>query len=219
MLRQYVGWFRDGVHNPRPLVKKLRETPATAVLDADNGLGVHVGPQAMAMAVEKAKAVGMGCVSVRNAGHLGGAGYHAMVAAKAGCIGQCFGAPGGNLTVPTFGAEPRFGTHPVAWAAPAGAEAPFLFDIATTQVLEVRTLALTLQPAASRSRYNASLTRHGTAQVAGNKIRLAARMGRKLAPNWIAEPQSSPEAGRVIEDEVHAPSDFLMPPLGELLRD
>ena len=37
---------------------------------------------------------------------------------------------------PTFGAEPRFGTHPMAWAAPGGKnEADFLFDVATTQVI------------------------------------------------------------------------------------
>ena len=36
---------------------------------------------------------------------------------------------------PTFGAEPRFGTHPMAWAAPGGKkEADFLFDVATSQV-------------------------------------------------------------------------------------
>ena len=36
---------------------------------------------------------------------------------------------------PTFGAEPRFGTHPMAWAAPGGKnEANFLFDVATSQV-------------------------------------------------------------------------------------
>ena len=37
---------------------------------------------------------------------------------------------------PTFGAEPRFGTHPMSWAAPGGKkEADFLFDVATTQVI------------------------------------------------------------------------------------
>ena len=36
---------------------------------------------------------------------------------------------------PTFGAEPRFGTHPLAWGAPGGKEeADFLLDVATTQV-------------------------------------------------------------------------------------
>ena len=42
----------------------------------------------MKLAIEKAKKYGMGCVIVKNAGHLGGAGYHANLAAKEGCIGQ-----------------------------------------------------------------------------------------------------------------------------------
>ena len=37
-------------------------------------------------------------------------------------------------TVPTFGAEPRFGTNPIAVAAPSGTEAPFLSDVATTAI-------------------------------------------------------------------------------------
>ena len=53
-------------------------------------LGIHVGPMAMKLAIEKAKKYGMGCVIVKNAGHLGGAGYHANLAAKEGCIGQVY---------------------------------------------------------------------------------------------------------------------------------
>ena len=43
---------------------------------------------AMKLAIQKAKEFGIGCVLVKNAGHLGGAGYHASMAAKQGCIGQ-----------------------------------------------------------------------------------------------------------------------------------
>ena len=221
MLRQYVSWFQNGTNNPSPDVRVMRETPATAMLDADKGLGIHVGPQAMEMAVQKAKAVGMGCVAVRGAGHLGGAGYHAMIAAKAGCIGQCFGAPGGALVPPTFGAEPRFGTHPIAWAAPAGpTEAPFLFDVYARHLCTVghRTPArssapipLTFWPSLLFPRV---LPRSATTQVAGNKIRLAARLGVKLAPNWVTDPASSETAGRVIEEEIDAPEDFMMTPMG-----
>ena len=42
----------------------------------------------MKLAIQKAKKFGIGCVIVKNAGHLGGAGYHAGLAAKEGCIGQ-----------------------------------------------------------------------------------------------------------------------------------
>ncbi len=36
--------------------------------------------------------------------------------------------------VPTHGAEPRFGTNPIAFAAPAGEASPFCFDVATSTV-------------------------------------------------------------------------------------
>ena len=55
------------------------------------------------------------------------------MAADAGCLGQVLVSSGGSMP-PTFGAAPRLGTNPVAWAAPAGEETPFMLDIATTQV-------------------------------------------------------------------------------------
>ena len=57
-------------------------------MDGDGSLGLHVGPMAMKLAIQKAKQFGIGCVIVKNAGHLGGAGYHTSLAAKEGCIGQ-----------------------------------------------------------------------------------------------------------------------------------
>ena len=157
---QYTEWYLGGNQNPKPYVKIVNgysETSAVSIIDGDGALGIHVGPMAMKLAIEKAKKFGMGCVIVKNAGHLGGAGYHASLAAKEGCIGQCFGAPGGGLICPTFGAEPRFGTHPMSWAAPGGPnEADFLFDVATSQ-------------------------------VAANKLRLAARLGVPIAENWITD--------------------------------
>ena len=50
------------------------------------------------------------------------------------------------MMMPTFGAEPRFGTHPIAWAAPAGDEDGFLFDVSCCQVAANKvTLARRLQ--------------------------------------------------------------------------
>lgn len=63
----------------------------------------------------------------------GAIGYFAKMAAEAGCVGQVMLSSGGNMP-PTFGGEPRLGTNPVAWAAPAGAETPLMLDMATTQV-------------------------------------------------------------------------------------
>ena len=133
-LRNYMRWYGEGKLNATPDVKVVRETDTTALIDSDHALGIHVAPDAMRLAIEKARRHGTGTVAVIKAGHLGGAGYHASLAAEANMIGQAMAGPGGSQTVPTFGAEPRFGTHPIAWAAPARNQPPFLFDVATTQV-------------------------------------------------------------------------------------
>jgi L-2-hydroxycarboxylate dehydrogenase (NAD+) len=134
MLRRYVADFMSGAQNAGARPKVLKESPTIVHMDADGALGITVGPVAMRRAIEKAKKVGVGIATVINAGHLGGAGYHATLAAREGMLGHCMAAPGGNQMVPTFGAEPRLGTCPIAWAAPSGDEHPFLFDVACTQI-------------------------------------------------------------------------------------
>lgn len=138
MLRKYVQAYGEGKSNPRPNLRVLRESSTTATLDADGGLGLHTAPKAMEIAIEKADRHGMGAVSVRNTGHCGMLAYHAMMPLKHDMIGVCMsggGYSGGHHgMLPTFGSEPRFGTNPIAWAAPAGKMPPFVFDIATTAV-------------------------------------------------------------------------------------
>jgi LDH2 family malate/lactate/ureidoglycolate dehydrogenase len=133
MLRAYVQGYGNKTINPSPKWKFVKEGPTTAVIDGDGGLGLMIAPAAMEVAIKKAKEYGTGVVSVRNSGHLGAAGYHAMMAAEAGMIGWCMTA-GGKSMVPTFGAEPQLGTNPIAIAAPAGKQPPFLFDAAMTSI-------------------------------------------------------------------------------------
>src|SRR5205085_2228647 len=77
---------------------------------------------------------GIAAVAVRNSNHYGAAGYYAWMAAEAGLIGISSTGVRNPATVPTFGAEPRFGTNPLAFAAPAGRNRPFLLDMATSTV-------------------------------------------------------------------------------------
>ena len=134
MLRNYVALYGAGRQNPRPNVKVLRESPVSATLDADQGLGIQVGPKAMEMAIEKAETTGMGAVAVQNCGHVGMLAYYPLMALKHDMIGVCMVSAGGGLQVPLWGTEPVFGTHPIAWGAPADKHPPFVFDVATTQV-------------------------------------------------------------------------------------
>ena len=105
MLRNYVARYNKGSLNPRPDWKVERESPGTATINADKGLAVILGPKAMRMAIEKARTVGVGVVTMSNAGHSGAIGYHAMMAAKADMVGMTATA-GGMSVLPTFGAEP-----------------------------------------------------------------------------------------------------------------
>lgn len=133
MLRAYVTGYGSGQINPSPNWRVVRETPATATVDSDRGLGIIVVPKAMEIAIEKARKVGVGMVAIRNGRHLGMASYHAMMALEHDMIGTCMtSCP--PVVLPTFGAEPRLGTNPIAVAAPADKEPPFVFDAATSTV-------------------------------------------------------------------------------------
>jgi L-2-hydroxycarboxylate dehydrogenase (NAD+) len=133
MLRSYVRGYNSGELNPRPNWRIVRQTPATANIDSDRGLGIIVVPKAMEVAIDKAKKVGVGMVTIRNARHLGMASYHAMMALKHDMIGLCVTSCPPSV-LPTFGAEPRLGTNPIALAAPADEEPPFVFDAAMSTV-------------------------------------------------------------------------------------
>ena len=133
MLRHYVTGLKDGSINPCPNWKVIRETPSTANIDSDRGLGTIVAPKAMDVAIDKAEAVGIGMVTIGNGRHLGMAAYHAMHALTHDMIGVCMTSTP-VAVLPTFGAEPRLGTNPIAIAVPANSELPFVFDAATSSV-------------------------------------------------------------------------------------
>ena len=129
----YVRALKSGEIKARPDWRIVRETPATASIDSDAGLGLIVAPKAMEIAIEKARNVGVGVVTMHNGRHLGMASYHAMIALESDMIGVCMTSAPPTI-VPTFGAETRLGTNPIAVAAPADKEAPFVFDVAMSVI-------------------------------------------------------------------------------------
>ena len=94
MLRAYVDQYTSGQVNPNPKWEIERETPGTAVINADRGLGIILGRRAMDIAIEKAKTVGVGIVTMNNGGHLGAVGHFSMHAAKNDMVGMCATAAG-----------------------------------------------------------------------------------------------------------------------------
>lgn len=130
-LAGYVRLWKTKRVNTNPQIKIVHETPSTAVVDGDAGLGLVVAPFAMQAAIDKAKNVGTGWVSVRNSNHFGIAGYHAMMALQHDMIGMAM-TNASALVAPTFSVERMLGTNPIAVAIPAGEQPPFVADLATT---------------------------------------------------------------------------------------
>jgi L-2-hydroxycarboxylate dehydrogenase (NAD+) len=130
-LSGYIRLWEVNRINSKPAIKIVHETPSTAVVDGDSGLGLVVAPYAMSIAVEKAKKVGTGWVSVCNSNHFGIAASHAMLALHEEMIGMVM-TNASALVAPTFSKERMLGTNPICVAVPAGEEPPFIADLATT---------------------------------------------------------------------------------------
>src|SRR2546428_3704157 len=75
MLRAYVRDYRAGKLDPRPGRRIVRESPGTAVIDAERPPGLIVRPNALRLAIDKARTVGVGVVTVYNSGHFGAIGH------------------------------------------------------------------------------------------------------------------------------------------------
>jgi len=116
--------------NAKPTV--VFETPISAVVDANEGMGQLVSHYAMELAIQKAKASGVGIVSVRNSNHYGIAGYYAKMACKEGLMGfSCTNSEA--IMVPTNARMAMLGSNPIACAFPAEPY-DFFFDSSTTVV-------------------------------------------------------------------------------------
>jgi len=130
-LSGYVRLWEAKRINASPSIKIVHESPSTAVVDGDGGLGLVVAPFAMDVAIKKAQQAGTGWVAVKNSNHFGIAGHHAMMALSHDMIGIAM-TNASPLVAPTFSVERLLGTNPIAVAIPADKQPPFVADFATT---------------------------------------------------------------------------------------
>jgi L-2-hydroxycarboxylate dehydrogenase (NAD+) len=130
-LSGYVRLWEAKRINAKPDIKIIHESPSTAVIDGDGGLGLVVAPFAMSVAIKKAEQAGTGWVAVKNSNHFGIAGHHAMMALEHDMIGMAM-TNASPLVAPTFSVERLLGTNPIAVAIPADKQPAFVADFATT---------------------------------------------------------------------------------------
>lgn len=130
-LYSYYSLLKAGRINTTPKLKIVRESPSTATVDGDNGLGLVIGPKANAIAMDKADTVGTGWVAVRGSNHYGIAGYYPLEALVWDQIGWSM-TNTSRISTPLWGAERMLGTNPIAIAFPGLEEPPIVIDLATT---------------------------------------------------------------------------------------
>lgn len=134
MLMTYERMLRQGRLRITGRPKVVRQTPVMAHIDGNAGLGHPVSVMGIRLAVDKAKSTGIGVVTANNSHHFGAAGCYARIAAEAGCIAIVTSTARGVTVVPTGGRRPVLGTNPIAIAAPAKRNPPFVLDMATSSV-------------------------------------------------------------------------------------
>ncbi len=167
-LSGYVRLWEAKRVNATPQLKIIHETPSTAVVDGDSGLGLVVAPYAMQVAIDKAQQCGTGWVSVKNSNHFGIAGYHAMMALPHDMIGIAM-TNASALVAPTFSIEKMLGTNPIAVAIPAGNEPAFVADFATTTAANGKLEILQRKNAATPTGW--VQTKEGHSSVNANELK------------------------------------------------
>ena len=134
MLMDYEKFKLSGKLAVKARPKVVKETPVMGRVDAGAGLGHPAAVMGMDLAIGKARAMGVGVVTVFNSHHFGAAGYYARRASAAGLVGMVTSATRAIAMVPTRARVPVLGTNPIAFAAPAKRNASFCLDMATTTV-------------------------------------------------------------------------------------
>ena len=131
-LVRYHKGIEKGLIKPDAKPEIVFETPVSAVIEGNDGMGQLLGHKAMNIAIQKAKKSGMAIVTVRNSNHYGIAGYYAKMACREGLIGMSM-TNSEAIMVPTFGRLAMLGSNPIAIAMPAEPY-DFFFDASTTVV-------------------------------------------------------------------------------------
>jgi ureidoglycolate dehydrogenase (NAD+) len=148
LVAHYAHVMQSGRVNPRPKRQVRYTGAATAMLDADDGLGHASAYAAMEVACRLARAAGVGAVGVVRSSHFAAAGAYAVAGAEEGFI--AFVTTNTDKVVALHGSARAFhGTNPIAVAAPVPGGKPWLMEFSTSsvafnRVALARTLGTTL---------------------------------------------------------------------------
>ncbi|XP_055295358.1 uncharacterized oxidoreductase YjmC isoform X2 [Sitodiplosis mosellana] len=132
-LEMYLNDIQTGTMDGAAVPTTIKESPATAWVNGNNGLGAVVGRYCMDLAIKKAKNVGVGWVCANHSNHYGIAGWHSIYAQEHGLIGISM-TNTSPVLCPTRSKSAALGTNPLSLAAPATNGDSLVLDMATTSV-------------------------------------------------------------------------------------
>jgi L-2-hydroxycarboxylate dehydrogenase (NAD+) len=128
----YLRRIHAGGINLKPNIRVVSERPSAALVDGDNAMGHLVMRRATHIAIEKAKATGIGWVGARMSNHAGPAALYATLPLHRDMIGIYFAVGSSNHLPPWGGSETLLGTNPMAVAVPTQDEPPIVLDMSPT---------------------------------------------------------------------------------------
>jgi LDH2 family malate/lactate/ureidoglycolate dehydrogenase len=121
--------IREGVLDARASPSIRQVSPAVAQVDGHNGFGFLAAHKGMAAAIDMAKKIGIGMVSVKHSNHFGMSAWVVQQALDAGMMSLVF--TNSSPALPVWGGKAKLmGVSPIACGAPAGKGRPFIVDMA-----------------------------------------------------------------------------------------
>ncbi len=139
-LGTYLARVRAGGIDAKAVPRIVNEGPGWAMIDGSKAMAMVSAHRAMEVAIEKARASGIGYAGVKRSTHFGAAGFYAHMAAAQDMMGIAMSNVDANMTVP--GARGGvIGNNPFAYAVPAGKEHPVMLDVALSTVAAGKIIA------------------------------------------------------------------------------
>ncbi len=115
-----------------PTIEK--NTPTTAIINANLSMEAIAMVQAVDMVIEKAKEMGIAIVGTHTGhGSSGAIGYWSRRIADAGLVGITMSSYPYGMVPPSGSYEPLFCTNPIAWGVPTDAE-PIVLDMSSSGI-------------------------------------------------------------------------------------
>ncbi|SMG31593.1 malate/lactate/ureidoglycolate dehydrogenase [Cedecea sp. NFIX57] len=135
MIPGYIAARDQGLLQQNKTLLVVKDAGAVLTVDGQQGFGQVMAADAMDLAIQRTRKLGMCAIALRNSHHIGRIGHWAEMCARAGFISFHFvNVVGDPMVAPFNGSDRRFGTNPFCAVFPRSGKAPLLLDFATSGI-------------------------------------------------------------------------------------